>query len=73
MFQNYRKRTDTGDQFNTLKEKIWQKTSTGRTRYQGCGINAEREFNGGPVNLYRRGQGRGFSTTKAKVQEKCEY
>ena len=72
MFQHYRKTTDIGDQFNTLKEKIWQKTSTGRTRYQGCGITAEREFNGGPVNLYRRGQGRGFNPTKPKVQGKFE-
>ena len=48
------------------------KTSEGRTRYQGRGINSGRGFIRGRGNTYSRGQGRGFNPTKPKVQGKCE-
>ena len=40
------------------------KSSTGRTSYQGRGSNPKRGFGRCRGNLYGRGRGRGFNLTK---------
>ena len=44
----------------------------GQASYQGRGSNPRRGFGRGHGNLYDRGRGRGFNTTKPKVRGKCE-
>ena len=48
------------------------KTSSGQTRYQGCGINTKRGFGRGFGNTYSRGQVHGFNMAKPKVKWKFE-
>ena len=48
------------------------RTSTGRTFYQGGSSNSRRGFDRGCINLYGRGQGRGFNPTKPKFWGKCK-
>ena len=48
------------------------KTSRGRTSFQGRGGNSGRGFGKVRGNLYSRGWCRGFNLTKPKVQGECE-
>ena len=54
------------------RKNMADKTSTGRTMYQGSASNSRRGFRRGRDNLYGRGRGCKLNQTRLKIRGKYE-